>query len=243
MEDLEHAILSLKLASTALALAETNTRKYTCPQRRATWTQTNQALEPTLAASTQSAQRAESSLFKGEPKIAKVSFLLILNLPIEPLHINLKKNVPGPGTYGYGIEINKYGVYGLSTIENSRAAAWSPSKKRFMDDLRHKRDIPGPGDYDPSDQIGGTSQYLLSNFKSYGTRKYMPNTQHSSRGPAPTKSETPGPGTYQAPSDFGYLELNKPTSPRSPGRTARTATILSSRGGARRNSLMSHRNS
>lgn len=159
------------------------------------------------------------------------------------MHINLKKNVPGPGTYGYGIEINKYGVYGLSTIENSRAAAWSPSKKRFVDDLRHKKDLPGPGDYDPSDQIGGTSQYLLSNFKSYGTRKYMPNTQHSSRGPAPTKSETPGPGTYQAPSDFGYLELNKPTSPRSPGRTARTATILSSRGGARRNSLMSHRNS
>ena len=149
----------------------------------------------------------------------------------------------GPGTYGYGIEINKYGVYGLSTIENSRAAAWSPSKKRFVDDLRHKKNLPGPGDYDPSDQIGGTSQYLLSNFKSYGTRKYMPNTQHSSRGPAPTKSETPGPGTYQAPSDFGYLELNKPTSPRSPGRTARTATILSSRGGARRNSLMSHRNS
>lgn len=90
--------------------------------------------------------------------------------------MNIKKNIPGPGAYGYGIEINKYGVYGLSTIENSRAAAWSPSKKRFVDDLRHKRDIPGPGDYDPSDQIGGTSQYLLSNFKSYGTRKYMPNT-------------------------------------------------------------------
>ena len=64
----------------------------------------------------------------------------------------------------------------MSTIENSRAAAWSPSKQRFVDDLRHKRGIPGPGDYDPSDQIGGTSQYLLSNFKSYGTRKYMPNT-------------------------------------------------------------------
>lgn len=44
----------------------------------------------------------------------------------------------------------------------------------------------------------------------------MPDTQHSSRGPAPTKSETPGPGTYIAPSDFGYLELNK--TPRSPDR-------------------------
>jgi hypothetical protein len=71
--------------------------------------------------------------------------------------------------------------------------------------MRHTRDIPGPGDYNPSDQIGGTSQYLLSNFKSYGTRKYMPDATLSSRGPPPAKSETPGPGTYQAPSDFGHL--------------------------------------
>jgi hypothetical protein len=135
-------------------------------------------------------------------------------------------------------------VYRLSTIENSRAAAWSPSKKRFVDDLRHKRDIPGPGDYHPSDQISGTSQYLLSNFKSYGTRKYMPDSTLSSRGQAPLKSETPGPGTYQAPSDFGYLVMDK-TSPRSPiypRRQSNTATILSSRG-ARRNSLMSQRDS
>jgi hypothetical protein len=73
------------------------------------------------------------------------------NEDIEPLHINIRKNIPGPGTYEQGIEINKYGVYRLSTIENSRAAAWSPSKKRFEDDLRHKRSIPGPGDYYPSD--------------------------------------------------------------------------------------------
>ena len=86
-------------------------------------------------------------------------------------------------------------MYRLSTIENSRAAAWSPSKKRFEDDLRHKRSIPGPGDYYPSDQLNGTSQYLLSNFKSYGTRKYMPDANlNSSRGQTPIKSETPGPG-------------------------------------------------
>ena len=134
-------------------------------------------------------------------------------------------------------------MYKLSTIENSRAAAWSPSKKRFSDDMRHKRDIPGPGDYHPSDQISGTSQYLLSNFKSYGTRKYMPDSTLSSRGTAPPKTETPGPGTYQAPSDFGYLEMVKtsPRTPRSPRRQANTATILSSKGGDRRNSLMSNR--
>lgn len=35
---------------------------------------------------------------------------------LEPLMANIKKNIPGPGTYGMGIEINKYGVYNLSTI-------------------------------------------------------------------------------------------------------------------------------
>lgn len=90
-------------------------------------------------------------------KVSFIHLLIKLFTTLEPLHLNIKKNIPGPGTYGQGIEINKYGVYKLSTIENSRAAAWSPSKKRFTDDMRHKRDIPGPGDYHPSDQIGGTS--------------------------------------------------------------------------------------
>ena len=62
----------------------------------------------------------------------------------EPLSINLKRNTPGPGSYGQGIEINKYGVYQLSTISNSKAAAWSPNKKRFEEDPS-KRNVPGPG--------------------------------------------------------------------------------------------------
>jgi hypothetical protein len=81
----------------------------------------------------------------------RVSIVCSYFCALEPLHQNIKKNIPGPGTYGQGIEINKYGVYKLSTIENSRAAAWSPSKNRFVDDMRHKRDMPGPGDYHPSD--------------------------------------------------------------------------------------------
>ena len=75
---------------------------------------------------------------------------------LEPLTQNIKKNIPGPGAYGYGIEMNKYGMYNLSTIENSRAAVWSPSKKRFVEEMRHMRDVPGPGDYHPCDTIRGT---------------------------------------------------------------------------------------
>ena len=111
--------------------------------------------------------------------------------------------MPGPGTYGQGIEINKNGVYPLSTVQNSRAANWSPSKKRFIDLTKHKRDIPGPGNYHVSDYAGG--QYLLSNFKSYGVRVYKPVTRNRSK----RASDTPGPGTYRAPSDFGYLEMAK----------------------------------
>lgn len=95
--------------------------------------------------------------------------------PSEPSNIEIKKNIPGPGTYGDVIEINKYGVYNVSTIENTKAAAWSPSKKRFGEfenEIRHKQAIPGPGNYDPADYSGG--KYLLSSFKNYGTRKFMP---------------------------------------------------------------------
>ena len=63
----------------------------------------------------------------------------------------MKSATPGPGIYGQGVEINKYGVYTLSTVENSRAAAWSPNKKRFVDDNYYKRDIPGPGNYNPGE--------------------------------------------------------------------------------------------
>lgn len=136
----------------------------------------------------------------------------------EPLNINIKKNIPGPGTYGSGIEMNKIGVYQLSTISNSRAAAWSPSKKRFDDDeLRSKRSIPGPGNYNPNDYNSG--QYLLSNFKSYGVRKYIPDSYSKHKG-SRSKNVTPGPGSYIAPSDFGYVEnpkfMNTAQSSRSP---------------------------
>ena len=134
-------------------------------------------------------------------------------MPLEPAYINTRKNVPGPGTYGFGVEINKKGVYVLSNISNSRAANWSPSKKRFEDEMRLKKLIPGPGTYNPSDYNGG--QYLLSNFKSYGTRKMVPDSRTLNN--SSLKTGTPGPGTYEAPSEFGNIDMSRP-SPR--GRTA-----------------------
>jgi len=76
----------------------------------------------------------------------------------------MKKNTPAPGFYGQGIEMNALGVYSLSTVKNSKAAAWSPSKQRFT--LVRRNETPGPGVYNPSDYCNGI--YVLSNFKNRG---------------------------------------------------------------------------
>jgi hypothetical protein len=85
---------------------------------------------------------------------------------LDPINIQINKNTPAPGQYGRGIEINALGKYTLSTIKNSRAANWSPSKKRFSQ-IR-TNETPGPGVYNPSDYTNG-GLYVLSNFKNRGT--------------------------------------------------------------------------
>ena len=142
----------------------------------------------------------------------------------EPEHIRAKQNVPGPGYYGYGIEMNKYGIYNLSTIENSRAAQWSPNKRRFIDMNKYKSSIPGPTDYNPSDYSNGN--YVTSKFKNHGSIKYIKEPKRMTRNVAVRAMnrkyfefqltlilETPGPGSYMPPSEFGYLELYKNATP------------------------------
>jgi len=97
-------------------------------------------------------------------------FSTLFNTNIEPINTNIKNNVPGPGTYGQGIEMNKYGKYSISTHANSKAANWSPSKNRFVDEDRHKKDLPGPGGYNPSDYSGSLG-YILSTNKNFGSVK------------------------------------------------------------------------
>ena len=40
---------------------------------------------------------------------------------LEPLAINVKKNIPGPGHYNDTVTMNKYGIYNVSTVESSKA--------------------------------------------------------------------------------------------------------------------------
>jgi len=102
---------------------------------------------------------------------AKV-YIFKKTLYIDPVVVNMKKNTPAPGTYGHGICIHPTGHYCLSTISNSRAQAWSPNKKRFVDPNYHNRDLPGPGNYNPSDYSNGL--YKLSTHRNCGNCK-IPN--------------------------------------------------------------------
>lgn len=81
----------------------------------------------------------------------------------DPANISIKQDVPGPGHYP-SISLNKYGVYKLSIMKNSKAARWSPSKKRFIDDQAYKKAIPGPGTYYPSDYTNDSGYVLSTNI-------------------------------------------------------------------------------
>jgi len=120
-----------------------------------------------------------------------------------------KGNVPGPGSYAPVIEINSIGKYHLSTTPNSRAANWSPSRNRFPDSTRRFKYIPGPGTYNPSDVESCNNSYILSNYRNGGNVKFIKpriNTNLRSKTPMNERANTPGPGSYILPSDFGYLE-------------------------------------
>jgi len=73
------------------------------------------------------------------------------------------------------IGIDSIGKYTLSTLPNSRASVWSPLKsKRFKTELSSVNDNPPPGTYNPSDMDSNNGGYILSNFKTLGTRRMVP---------------------------------------------------------------------
>lgn len=87
----------------------------------------------------------------------------------DPANIKIKQDVPGPGHYP-SISLNKYGVYKLSIMKNSKAARWSPSKKRFVDENKHKKTLPAPNQYYPSD-YNNDAGYVLSTNINTGSMK------------------------------------------------------------------------
>ncbi len=89
----------------------------------------------------------------------------------------------------------------LNAYRNSKAAHFSPTQ-RFKP--TKVEDRPGPGYYDMPGEVNKNNGFqLISNFHTVKTRRFGT----SVRSQQESKNNTPGPGTYRAPSDFGYLDF------------------------------------
>ncbi len=139
-----------------------------------------------------------------------------ISLITDTVNIIKKQAIPGPGTYEPKVNLDSIGVYHLSNLtyvledynfcyRNSKAPNISPRGERFKDESKKKKFIPGPGSYEIRDYNDGN--YILSQFKNAGVRRF--GTAARMQMKLGVSRETPGPGAYRPPSDFGYLEVIK----------------------------------
>lgn len=119
--------------------------------------------------------------------------------PDEPDEKARKEDLPGPGTY-LSLGIHSEGKYILSTLKNSGAACWSPSKGNRFKTNKYQIENPPPGSYDVSDRKDGN--YILSKYRSAGVRLLKPNHKKPGDIDVRIQSCTPGPGAYDPPSSF-----------------------------------------
>mmetsp|Transcript_6729 Transcript_6729/g.11989 ORF Transcript_6729/g.11989 Transcript_6729/m.11989 type:complete len:291 (+) Transcript_6729:201-1073(+) len=112
---------------------------------------------------------------------------------------------PGPAAYSpkLGFAAKNHDV--LSTFKNVGTLSWTSgsSGERFPLN-RETLKNPGPGKYSPNLEIQANGTYFLSKFKSSMCRTF-PHSPRSSHKTA-RSIDTPGPGSYRLPSDFGYYD-------------------------------------
>lgn len=112
-------------------------------------------------------------------------------------------NVPGPGQYGY-VETNTKGFYPLSQFRNTSRTPWSMAKEvRFNEIGKRHRISLGPGSYDHDNLTNSTGRLYNSKYESHlgktMTKRYKSIFDAS-------KNYTPGPGAYDAFSEFGFYK-------------------------------------
>jgi hypothetical protein len=111
--------------------------------------------------------------------------------------------VPGPGTYRTINGINEKGNYFVSKFKNSCASVISPSSNVEKKDNLN----PGPGHYDYLKTcLSAEGKYFISKFKSSKVKTFSKQPRQT----LTNDSITPGPGIYNAYSEFGYLKYQKP---------------------------------
>ncbi len=117
-----------------------------------------------------------------------------------------RSQTPGPGSYRPKVDINSMGVYFSSNIPNSCAPRISPSYD-IVRKIPVQTRAPGPGAYNPKDGLSGDGSYFLSRIPSSQCRTFG----RGSRSVSAKRIQTPGPGSYRLPSDFGFYDSSTPT--------------------------------
>jgi hypothetical protein len=119
---------------------------------------------------------------------------------------------PGPGQYQVPQSVNEKGNYFVSKYKNSSATVINPARSvRFKEipGISVSKQNPGPANYEPKLGMSPKGDYFISKLKNSGCRTFY----HFDRSTklTPFATETPGPGNYRLPSDFGHYESkNKP---------------------------------
>lgn len=115
-----------------------------------------------------------------------------------------KMKIPGPGKYPVTFCISETGNYFLSKYKNSGVKNFSKLDNRCK---TTENRVPGPGHYDTSKaDLSPTGRYVTSKIHNCLNRRFE---GFSGRGEIADRKNTPGPGNYKLPSDFGHYVSKK----------------------------------
>ena len=85
----------------------------------------------------------------------------------------------------------------------------SKSDKRFDElNIRKAAEIPGPGQYDPKTNVNPNGTYFVDKYKNSQAPVFTKQSRLVTLDVSETRKITPGPGSYKAPTEFGYYEIN-----------------------------------
>ncbi|CAK86276.1 unnamed protein product (macronuclear) [Paramecium tetraurelia] len=113
-----------------------------------------------------------------------------------------KDRKPGPGEYNLPEALTENGKYQISKFRDSGAIILSPPKalsSRFSP--AHQR-TPGPGQYQHKGDIDPQGLYYCSKFADTKSTVFTKAKRELTK----IRMESPGPGAYKLPSEFGFYE-------------------------------------
>ena len=149
------------------------------------------------------------------PKYINTSFNFTLKPKLEHGSIISPSSIPGPGRYDVNSTFNKAGQHFISKyISNHKIVFSKESRFKVVD-----RKLPGPGEYGNINELSKSGNYFVSKFRSsqvHSFGKLKRNSLYIER----CHLESPGPGVYAAPSEFGESTIKHALYIRSRAKTA-----------------------